>query len=70
MRPAAIQGQCNGQSTAGGVFWRSECSDKTDMGANVITTGLFETLSAYLCVPRFLYGPSLRVLTWMACAQC
>ncbi|KZV90632.1 Six-hairpin glycosidase [Exidia glandulosa HHB12029] len=48
VRPAPIQGQCNGKSTAGGVFWRSECSERTDMGANVITTGLFETLSAYL----------------------
>ncbi|KZV81574.1 hypothetical protein EXIGLDRAFT_779567 [Exidia glandulosa HHB12029] len=50
VRPAPIQGQCNGKSTAGGVFWRSECSERTDMDANVVTTGLFETLSAYLCV--------------------
>lgn len=31
-----------------GVFWRSECSERTDMDVNVITTSLFETLSAYL----------------------
>ncbi|KAH7100692.1 Six-hairpin glycosidase-like protein [Auriculariales sp. MPI-PUGE-AT-0066] len=48
LRPNPIQGQCNGKSTAGGVFWRAEQSDRTDMDVNVITTSLFETLSAYL----------------------
>lgn len=48
VRDKPIQSTCNGASTAGAVFWRSECSDRTDLGVNVITTGLFETLSAYL----------------------
>ncbi|EJD46826.1 Six-hairpin glycosidase [Auricularia subglabra TFB-10046 SS5] len=48
VRAAAIKSTCNGKTTAGGVFWRSESSDKTDMGVNVVTTGLFQTLSAYL----------------------
>ncbi|EJD35438.1 hypothetical protein AURDEDRAFT_154866, partial [Auricularia subglabra TFB-10046 SS5] len=48
VRLTPFKGQCNGKSTAGGVWWRAECSEKTDMDVNVITTSLFETLSAYL----------------------
>lgn len=48
VRATAIKSTCNGKTTAGAVFWRSESSDKTDMGVNVITTSLFQTLSAYL----------------------
>ncbi|KAH7100691.1 Six-hairpin glycosidase [Auriculariales sp. MPI-PUGE-AT-0066] len=48
VRDAKISSECNGHSTAGAVFWRSESSDRTDNGANVITTSLFQTLSVYL----------------------
>ncbi|EJD35437.1 Six-hairpin glycosidase [Auricularia subglabra TFB-10046 SS5] len=48
VRDQAIKSECNGKSNAGAMFWRSPSSERTDMGVNVITTGLFETLSAYL----------------------
>jgi hypothetical protein len=48
LRPNPIQGSCHDKTTAGGVFWRAESSDRQDMDVNVITTSLFETLSAYL----------------------
>ncbi|KZV78283.1 hypothetical protein EXIGLDRAFT_51966 [Exidia glandulosa HHB12029] len=48
LRSFAIQKTCKSLTTAGGVWWRSSSSDRTDAGANVVTTGLFLTLSAYL----------------------
>ncbi|KAH7097443.1 glycosyl hydrolase family 76-domain-containing protein [Auriculariales sp. MPI-PUGE-AT-0066] len=48
LRSFTIQKTCKSVTTAGGVWWRSSSSDRTDAGANVITTGLFLTLSAYL----------------------
>ncbi|EJD35990.1 Six-hairpin glycosidase [Auricularia subglabra TFB-10046 SS5] len=48
VRPKGFARVCNKKSTAGGVFWRSKSSDRKDMSVNVITTALFQTLSAYL----------------------
>ncbi|KZV98352.1 Six-hairpin glycosidase [Exidia glandulosa HHB12029] len=49
VRPdGTMQSTCDGKTVAGGVFWRPECGSKDNMGTNVITTGLFQTLSAYL----------------------
>lgn len=48
LRPFNIQKTCKGQTTAGGVWWRASSSDRTSSDINVITTGLFLTLSAYL----------------------
>ncbi|KZV98357.1 Six-hairpin glycosidase [Exidia glandulosa HHB12029] len=49
IRPdGTFKSTCDGKTTAGGVFWRSQCGPKGDMGTNVITTALFQTLSAYL----------------------
>ncbi|EJD35457.1 hypothetical protein AURDEDRAFT_175483 [Auricularia subglabra TFB-10046 SS5] len=48
VRPTKFSSKCNDKSIAGAVFWRSESSDRKDMSVNVITTSLFQTLSAYL----------------------
>ncbi|KAF8906113.1 glycoside hydrolase family 76 protein [Mucidula mucida] len=40
-----LSGTCDGQSMAGGVFWRPTSDDQ---GVNSVTTGLYLTLSAFL----------------------
>ncbi|KAH7100723.1 Six-hairpin glycosidase [Auriculariales sp. MPI-PUGE-AT-0066] len=48
LRVSSFNSTCNGKTVAGGVFWRSKSSDGKDMSTNVVTTALFQTLSAYL----------------------
>lgn len=60
-----IEGTCNGQTMAGGVFWNAESDN---MYTNSITTGLFAVTSSYLYkfTGNASYSDAAELsLTWM-----